>query len=634
MNAPEHVTPPPNASAVALLPITEIVPSHSNPRKHFDDAYLAELAESIKAHGVIQPITVRPLSLDALFDYNKHRKAGDDSLPQYEIVVGECRWRAARLAGLAAVPGFWRELDDKQVLEIQVVENLQRRDVHPIEEAEGYQALIARHGYNADQIAAKIGKSRAYVYARLKLTALVPSVRETFFAGKLDASTALLIARIPGEALQKKACKEVTESYNGEPLGYRAAKQQIHSRYTLSLKQANFKPDDASLLPAAGACGACPKLSGNFHDLFNDIEAADVCTDPDCFEAKRLARRDQLIALAEKKKIPVLTGDDGRDAWHGREYVTLDSTCFDDADRRSFREILGDQAPAPAVLIEKPFGDKELCEAVTETAMAKALKKAGWSPETGTPPKKNETPEQKAAREANDRKQAEHRATKAQRAEQAEQETERRDAALAACWPQLHALTLDTDTTTQDLLYLVGEAWLRAQAGYLELADFEDDIRDHIDPGFTLPDEYDEAPQLERAITLLRAAPLGRVMAMILASSVFEERQIKSWDLDDEKHDAAAPFVTAPLTRLLGVPFESLTHPASTPVNAARAGDKGATAAPAEAKPAKKPAAKKGKTKADPAPASPANEAAAPPKTSAEEPHPMMAWPFPQGARA
>lgn len=641
MNAPEHVTPPPNASAVALLPIAEITPSLSNPRKHFDEAYLAELAESMKAHGVIQPITVRPLAMDTFFDYNKRRKAGDESLPpQYEIVVGECRWRAAKLAGLTEIPGFWRELDDKQVLEIQVVENLQRRDVHPIEEAEGYQALIARHGYSADEIAAKIGKSRAYVYARLKLTALVPAVRETFFAGKLEASTALLIARIPGEALQKRAAKEVTESYNGEPLSYRAAKNHIHSRYTLSLKQATFKPDDATLLPAAGACSACPKLSGNFQDLFNDIEDADVCTDPDCFEAKRLARREQLLALAEKKKIPVLTGDAGREAWHGREYITLDSTCYDDADRRSYREILGDQAPVPAVLVEKPFGDKELCEAITGTAMEKALKKAGWAPAASAPAKKNETPEQKAKREAEEKKQAERRATETQRAEQAEQETERREAALVACWPKLHATTLDTDKTTEDLLYLVGEAWLRAQASYLELADFEDDIREHIDPGFTLPDEYDDAPQLERAISLLRAAPLSRVMAMILASSVYEESKLRPWDLDADNHVAAAPFILAPLTRLLDVPFESLTHPISPPINAARAGDISATAAPAEAtaetpaKAAKKPAPKKAKAKADPAPASPANEAAAPPKTSAEGLHPMMAWPFPQGARA
>ena len=120
MNAPL----PPDAVAVASLPVAEIVPSPSNPRKHFDETYIAELAESIKAHGLIQPITVRPLPLDAMFEYNKRRKKGDASAPRYEIVVGECRWRAAQLAGLTEIPGFWRELDDKAVLEIQVIENL------------------------------------------------------------------------------------------------------------------------------------------------------------------------------------------------------------------------------------------------------------------------------------------------------------------------------------------------------------------------------------------------------------------------------------------------------------------------------------------------------------------------------
>ena len=134
---------PHGALAIPTLPIAAIIPSPSNPRKRFDDAYLDELAESIKTHGLIQPITVRPLPLDHLFDYNhKHPNTEPGETPTYEIVVGECRWRAAQRAGLVDIPAFWRELDDKQVLEIQVVENLQRRDVHPLEEADGYRMLI------------------------------------------------------------------------------------------------------------------------------------------------------------------------------------------------------------------------------------------------------------------------------------------------------------------------------------------------------------------------------------------------------------------------------------------------------------------------------------------------------------
>jgi ParB/RepB/Spo0J family partition protein len=634
MNAPETPAPPANATAVALLPVATIVASLSNPRKHFDDTYIAELADSIKSHGLIQPITVRPLSLDALFAFNRGRHENDER-PTYEIVVGECRWRAAKLAGLHEIPAFWRELDDKQVLEIQVIENLQRRDVHEIEEAEGYQALIARHGYTADEIAAKIGKSRSYVYGRLKFTALCRDVRESFFAGKLDGSTALLIARIPGEALQKKAAKEVINGYNGEPLSHRAAKQHIHSRYTLSLKQATFRPDDATLLPAAGACSACPKLSGNFRDLFNDIEAADVCTDPDCFEAKRQARRDQLIANAEKRKIPVYLGDQAREIRHGDiEYVSLDAEVDDDAEGRTYRQILGDKAPV-AALIERQWGQKELDECADLTALEKALKKAGWKPAEpeAPPPRAGETAEEAKAREASHAANQARAAHRQELRDQANAENERRKQALTASLPKLHALPLDTDKTTEDLLYLLAEAWFRNVTGFNELADLEDNIRTHLDADYALPEEFDDADEVPRAIALLRRSPLSRVVALMLNDFAHgTECHITEWSLDDDRNNQAAPHIIAGLTRLLDVPFTSLTHPASTPSNAAHASDVGATAAPTKTKPAKKPAAKKAKAKADPAPSSTANEPASPAKTEGT-PTPMPAWPFPTGAR-
>ena len=619
MNAPI----PTDAVAVACLRVTDIVASLSNPRKRFDDAYIAELAESIKAHGLIQPITVRPLSLDALFAWNKCNPIGAGH-PTYEIVVGECRWRAAKLAGLTEIPAFWRELDDKQVLEIQVVENLQRRDVHPIEEAEGYQALITKHGYTADLIAAKIGKSRAYVYARMKLTALCREARDAFYDGRLDASVALLVARIPGADLQKKATKEVITAYNGEPLSYRAAQQHIRSRYTLSLKQATFKPDDAALLPKAGACTDCPKLSGNFQDLFNDITDPDVCTDPDCYEAKRQARRDQLIVNAEKKKIPIFLGDQGRIELAGDvEYVSIDAEIDDDAEGRTYRDVLGDKAPVTA-LIEYPYGLRTLAECAPLNTLETALRKAGWKPAEPepTPPREGESKEQVATRQAAEAKYREREALHKVHRQQAADETARRTDALAAALPKLHALTLDTDQTTEALLYLLAEACLRNQCSYNELADLEDGIRTHLDASYQLPDEFDDADEIPRAVAILRRAPLSRVVSFMLADWVHsDECQINQWALDDDQHATHAPHVLAELTRLLGVPFESLTHPVSTPTKAAHASDVGAAAS--KTKPAKKPAAKKAKAKADTAPASPANEAAAPPTP------PRDPWPFP-----
>jgi ParB/RepB/Spo0J family partition protein len=624
MNAPI----PPDAIAVASLPVAEIVASPSNPRKRFDDAYIAELADSIRNHGLIQPITVRPLSLDALFAFNK-RVHPDDERPVYEIVVGECRWRAAKLAGLVEIPAFWRELDDRQVLEIQVVENLQRRDVHPIEEAEGYQALIRHHGYSADQIAAKIGKSRSYVYGRLKFADLCRDAREAFYEGRLDASSALLIARIPGETLQKKATKEITCGYDNQPLSFRNAKNHILARYTLSLTQATFSPTDATLLPKAGACSECPKLSSNCRDLFNDITDPDVCTDPDCFEAKRQARRDRLIANAEKRKIPVFIGDAGRAALNTEdEYVSLDAEVDDDAESRTYRQILGDKAPVTAI-IEFPHGKKDLTECAPLNTLEAALRKAGWKPADPEPaqvaPQKGETPEQTQARQAAIEADRQRTARRAELRAQASDESERRKEALAAALPRLHTLTLDTNKTTEDLLYLLAEAWFRNMASMNELADVEDGIREHLDAGYQLPDEFDDSDELPRAVAILRAAPLSRVVAFLLADIVrADECNLSEWNLSDDNISQSAPHTLAALTRLLGVPFQSLTHPASTPSEAAQAADDSAPKTKA-----KKPAAKKGKAKADPAPALPANEAAAPPKAT-ERP----AWPFPTGAQA
>lgn len=148
------------------LALEAIVASKTNPRKHFDAAALKELAESIAKHGVLQAILVRPNGADGKF----------------ELVAGERRWRAAKLAQLDRIPVTVRELSDTEALELQVVENLQRTDLHPLEEAEGYESLMkCQHAdgrtYTADEIAAKVGKSRSYVYSRLKYTALCKEAR-------------------------------------------------------------------------------------------------------------------------------------------------------------------------------------------------------------------------------------------------------------------------------------------------------------------------------------------------------------------------------------------------------------------------------------------------------------------------
>jgi ParB/RepB/Spo0J family partition protein len=576
----------------ATLPVAAIVPSPSNPRKRFDETYLAELAESIKAHGLIQPITVRPLSLDALFAFNK-RAHPDDERPVYEIVVGECRWRAAKLAGLTEIPGFWRELDDKQVLEIQVIENLQRRDVHPIEEAEGYQQLMQRHGYSADEIAAKIGKSRGYVYGRLKLTALCQEGRDAFFSGQLDASTALLVARIPGTALQKRAVKEVTNSYDGQPLTYRNAKNHIQYHFTISLKQATFPLDDAALVPTAGSCADCPKRSGNAPEICTDLKDEDVCTDTACFEDKKLTRRQQLIANAEKKGIAVFTGDSGWEAYRDEQRVDIDDTADGDPENRTYREILGDQLPRIDALAEVGHGTMQrMAELVDATTMKKALAKAGWQPDLLKTAEDQEPDRRQREAEAAERK-AQQQAREADRA-----------------WRHRVAATLldrvaergdEKRINVSQTFAIIACAWIREQSAYAEIP--EDLLENH---GIKLPDEYDVDNELVEICATIRCWRLGKVLAFLFDALTHIDRH----------QSEGTPDTLLDLAELLDFDPETLREPVSTPPTAAQAPEDAAPATPAENK------AKKPKVKTDPAPAVPANEPAAPV-------NPFGDWPFP-----
>lgn len=169
--------------------VDQLKPSPTNPRKTFDDDKLQELAKSIREVGVLEPLIVRA-----------HQNGGP---PSYEIVAGERRYRASVVAGVLTVPCMVRELTDVQVLEIQAIENLQRDDVHPLEEADGYAALIAAGGYDEPEIAERIGKSTKYVYDRLKLRSLCPELRAIFIANEMTAGHAILLARLtPAEQLE------------------------------------------------------------------------------------------------------------------------------------------------------------------------------------------------------------------------------------------------------------------------------------------------------------------------------------------------------------------------------------------------------------------------------------------------
>ncbi|NML62247.1 ParB/RepB/Spo0J family partition protein [Massilia sp. RP-1-19] len=266
-------------------------------RKRFNEQALQELAASIKSMGVAQPILIRPVTPTA------------EAPEEFEIVAGERRYRASVIAGMGTIPAMCRTLSDLDAAKIRILENLQREDPHPMEEAEGYQQLMLQHGFSADQLAEEVKKSRAYIYGRLKLCALTTDVREQFLNDQIPASTALLIARIPVPKLQVQALKEIATPQYGEALSYRRAVDHVQSRYMLNLAEARFPINDARLLASAGACSKCPKRTGNQPELYPDVKSADVCTDPDCHAEKRAAHDAATIVEANKKGIPILEGE-------------------------------------------------------------------------------------------------------------------------------------------------------------------------------------------------------------------------------------------------------------------------------------------------------------------------------------
>lgn len=168
------------SDVASTLPIYEIENNKSQPRTDFDDEALNELAESIRQHGVLQPILVRPIANG-----------------RYQIVAGERRWRASRLANLSEVPVIIRDLDDTQVMLLAMIENLQREQLNPVEEAEGYKRLKEEFGFTQEEIADKVGKSRPSVANALRLTTLSKEILDLLRENRITVGHAKVILSLP-----------------------------------------------------------------------------------------------------------------------------------------------------------------------------------------------------------------------------------------------------------------------------------------------------------------------------------------------------------------------------------------------------------------------------------------------------
>lgn len=402
----------------------QIRPSPTNPRKTFTG--LDELTASVLAHGVIVPVEVRPTP------------ATSKAKEPFELIVGERRWRAAAKAKIATIPCVVRELTDQEVLEHQLIENLQRRDVHPIEEAEGYELLLEKHSYDVDGIAKKTGKSRAYIYARLKLGALAPGPRQAFLDDRLSASIALLIARIPDVGLQEKATKEIlgepdalmaAEEGKGVdqddplswerrglrvdddelagptsvsidargrgtklehlPMSVREAQIHLRRRYMLRLELATFSLADTQLVASAGACTTCQYRTGNQRELFAEVSSADICTSPTCYAAKTKAAWEEKASaakaqgqkvVAQEKTSRMFSPVDGRTVAGNSPYVDPKAQVPRDlvpmgTKAPTWEKLLGKKLSTPTVLVQDQTGAAR--ELLDRNAAVKVLREAG-----------------------------------------------------------------------------------------------------------------------------------------------------------------------------------------------------------------------------------------------------------------
>ena len=262
------------ALQIQNLPLGKIKPDLEQPRKTFNDDALQQLSESIEKHGVLQPITVRQL--------NGH----------YIIVMGERRYRASKLAGKKTVPCIVRTYENNDVLEVQIIENLQRQDVEPTEEADAIAYLSEK--YSPTEIAKRLGRTDNFIRQRLKLAGLIDGFKHFVRNGEMTISLGVGVALFEPEE-QQMMLETMGEDFNAHQIN-RMIKDQ-----TYYLEKASFDVADKKLVPKAGSCVECPFNAANQGNLFG--EGKMVCTKAACFETKKSKSLLNLIEKSKKENI-------------------------------------------------------------------------------------------------------------------------------------------------------------------------------------------------------------------------------------------------------------------------------------------------------------------------------------------
>jgi len=307
--------------------IENVFPSSTNPRKHFDENALQELADSISKHGLFQPILVRPIP------YSEDK----NGMQNYEIVYGERRYRASKIANMDFIKAEIRYIPDDEMLEIQVLENLQREDVSPLDEAKAFKSLMSKE--TVEWLASKINKTPKYVLNRVKLLDLAEELHKDLEENRLPLGHAYALTRLSKE----EQLKIYQYAVNGEIL--KNFKIRIGYKF-LSFDNAPFDINDEKLLPNAGGCQSCAKRTINNQLLFEDITSEDRCTDEICFKAKIQKYTENKIEFAKKTfGDNIKTGE--KDQWssHGIKITGEKETIY-------FKESESETHTIPVVIVK------------------------------------------------------------------------------------------------------------------------------------------------------------------------------------------------------------------------------------------------------------------------------------------
>ena len=436
-------------------------------------------AESIRTNGLIQPITVRPNS------------------EGFEIVAGARRFRAAQLAELFSLPARIVDITDSQALEWQLVENSQRVDVHPYEEAQGFQRLLDMPGYDVATLVEKSGKSAAHVYARLSLLQLIPTVAEAFSKELITASHANLLARLPQDA-QATAYEQCWRKdwQDKEPhlLPAKHLSAWIQTNLYLSLADAPFSKEDTTLNPPAGACVSCPRRSGFNTSLFADVQG-DQCLDAPCFHTKveahidrEIATRPELVQIENGYRSPKEKRPGAVQRGHFREVEHTDNP---DAE-----PVTPCEAAKPASIV---YGKRvgtiltvctdNNCPVHDPRAAARKTQQEQENPTpVMAPPAEEETAEEAAQREAEyEQRRKEHQAEEDRRAEERRQQFEREQQEEEAEHERRDQLRKQREATFERILENAPETFTAAQLRVLLRAivnlapyTFADDLAEDI----------------------------------------------------------------------------------------------------------------------------------------------------------